>query len=286
MQNKEKHYRAGLSLPYWCFFMLIGMIGIKSETLKAQSISVSPSRLFFSGDSGQDIDQQVTISNNGKTSATFRASMMDWERDSIGDKHFFPAKSKPHSNATWVEVLPNVVEIQPGGKQQLTVTLHIPKDGAATKVVSNSMLFLTQINEQHVNPTATGKASIGVVVKLEFGIHVYYTPVEFNQKDLDFLAIRQQSEKVDNKENLNKVAVKIKNRGNMVTDGFLKFELSNKQTGDEIKLPAKSISMLPDDEQIVYLNLPGSLHGQYVLVALLDAGEETNLKVAKKELVF
>jgi hypothetical protein len=286
MQVTKKHHRARFSWPCWCFFMLIGMVGIKPQTVQAQAVSVSPSRLFFSGDAGRDVEQQVTISNNGKTAATFRASMMDWDRDSIGNKRFYAPGTRPRSNAAWVEVLPNVVVIPPGAKQQVTVTLHVPADVAAVNTVSNSMLFLTQLNEQRTDQHLAGsKATIGVVIKLEFGIHVYYTPTALSQKDIDFLAIGLQKTAPQN-EKQNRVAVKIKNKGNVVTDGFLKFELSNKQNGDEVKIAPKNISMLPNDEQTVYLDLPASLQGPYVLVALLDAGEETNLKVAKKELVF
>ena len=85
---------------------------------------------------------------------------------------------------------------------------------------------------------------------------------------------------------MRRVALKIKNRGNVVTDGSVRFEVTNALTGSELKIAPKVISMLPNDEQITYLDLPLSLNGHYLLVALIDCGEETNLKVAKKELDF
>ena len=266
----------------WCAFIVL--LFARSYSF-AQAISVSPSRLFFTGNAGQELTQQVTITNTGNASVTFRASTMDWDRDSIGEKHYYPAGTQRLSNAGWVEVLPNVIEIEQGGRKQVNVLLHVPNSETG-KQVKNSMLFLTQINEQKPAQISGISANIGVVVKLEFGIHVYYTPLGSNHKELEFLAVDNKGTVIVNNEKVRRVAIKIKSLSNAITDGFINFELTNKTTGEEFKPAAKSISMLPGDEQIIYLDMPTSLTGNYLLVALLDGGPETTLKIAKKEISF
>ena len=266
----------------WCVFIVFLFIKNYGQ---AQAVSVSPSRLFFTGNTGQEISQQITITNTGNASATFSASVMDWDRDSIGEKRYYAAGTQKLSNARWVEVLPNVIEIAPGAKKQVNVLLHVPA-GEANTGVKNSMLFLTQINEQKPSQALNNNANIGVIVKLEFGIHVYYTPTGITHKELDFLAVENKGLVTVYNDKAQRIAVKIKSLSNVITDGFLNFELTNKTTGEELKPATRSISMLPGDEQIVYLDLPDSLTGSYLLVALLDGGPETTLKIAKKEINF
>ncbi len=286
MQDVKKHHKCLSKLKAcWCFFVLMFLMVAESQHTLAQAISISPSRMFFTGEKGQELTQQVTLTNTGTTGLSFKTSLMDWGRDSVGEKQYYPAGSLALSNAKWLEVTPSVVEIPPGSKQQVTVTMHVPADLPAN-AVTHSMLFLTQINEQANAKTSATHAAIGVIVKLEFGVHIYYTSPLTSKKDLDFLAFYNDGVKAAGATQVHRVAVKVKNRGEVMTDGFISFEVTNKTTGDEFKIPAKAISMLPNDEQVIYVDLPITLTGHYLLVALLDAGDETSLKVAKKEVDF
>jgi hypothetical protein len=261
------------------FLMLLLMTRIS-----AQEISVSPSRLFFIGVAGQTYSQQVLLHNSGSEKAIFRSGLMDWKRDSLGNKVYAPAGTFQGSNASWVEVRPNIVEIEPGARKEVTVVLHVPKEEAGNTKLRNSMLFLTQVNAGKAKLPTGGKTSLGVLIKLEFGLHVYYTPPTNQLKDMEFTALYLDRGTAAGAQK--RVAVKIKNTGNVVVDGHLKLELTNKGNGKDLKLPLQALSMLPGDEQVVYQELPDNLQGDYLLVALLDNGEETNLKVAKKDVTF
>ena len=261
------------------FLMLLLMTRIS-----AQEVSVSPARLFFSGVAGQTYTQQVLIHNSGSEKAIFRSGLMDWKRDSLGNKVYAPAGTFPGSNANWVELRPNIVEIGPGERKEVTVVLHVPKAEATNTKLKNSMLFLTQLNASKSKIPAAGKTNLGVLIKLEFGLHVYYTPANNQVKDMEFTAMYLDQGRPATAPN--RVAIKIKNTGNVVVDGHLKLELTNKKNGKDMKLPEKALSMLPGDEQVVYQELPDDLQGDYLMVALLDNGEETNLKVAKKDITL
>jgi hypothetical protein len=252
--------------------------------LKAQEVSVSPARLFFTGPAGKNYTQQLLIHNTGSEKAIFSSGMMDWRRDSLGNKIYSPPGTLPTSNATWVEVVPNIVEIEAGAKKEVSVILHVPEKSSGAAQLTNSMLFMTQVNAQRSKVATPGKTSVGILVKLEFGIHVYHTPLQSQIKDISFTAMYLERSK--NASNPKRLAVKVKNTGNVVMDGFLRLELTAKNSGKELKVPAKALSMLPGDEQVIYQELSEDLQGDYLAVALLDSGEENTLKIAKKDITL
>ncbi|MCC8407849.1 hypothetical protein LJ707_02840 [Mucilaginibacter sp. UR6-1] len=269
-----------------CFFVLFNIITL-CGSVSGQSVSVSPSRIFFSGNAGQELTEQVTLNNSGSVPVIFRSSIMDWRRDSVGEKYYSPANTLSSSNASWLEVKPNVVTVPANGVAVITVTMHVPAKLPQTSTVTNSMLFFTQINEQLAKSTIKGNSPrIGVSVKLEFGVHVYFTPPGASSKELDIVAFDDRGNVAVKTKQVRRFAIRIKSTGNVVTDGNLRFDVTNQVTGDEVKVEPRAISLLPGSEQLVYLDLPVTLNGKYILVALLDSGEETSLKVAKKELDF
>jgi P pilus assembly chaperone PapD len=270
----------------WRLALLIPTLFLGTPQLLAQEISVSPARVFFKESGSEHVySQRVLLQNSSAEPIIFKSSLSDWKRDSVGNKRYFPAGTLPLSNATWVEVQPNVVEIQPHAKQEVTVILHVPQSATKKPELTHSMLFLTQLNAHPSHAAVNGKTNIGVVVKLEFGIHIYYTPEVPEVKNLDFINVTEKELTADNRK-IHRVGVKVKNTGNVVTDGFLRFEVTEKSSGKELKFPEKPVSILPGDEQTVFLDMPASLKGSYLIIALLDSGEQTNLKVAKKELLF
>jgi hypothetical protein len=266
--------------------LLIPILCLVGQQLFAQEISVSPARIFFKGSgTEQEYSKRVLLYNSGTEAIVFRSSLSDWKRDSTGNKLFFPAGTLPSSNAAWVEVQPNVVQIPAHSKQEVTVILHVPKGADVKPELTHSMLFLTQLNAQPSHVISGGKTNIGVMVKLEFGIHIYYTPQVPEVKNLEFTRVSDK-EFTANTKKVHRVEVKVKNSGNVVTDGFIRFEVTEKSSGKELKFPEKPVSMLPGDEQTFDLDIPANLKGSYLIVALLDGGEQTNLKVAKKDITF
>lgn len=246
----------------------------------AQGITVSPTRIFFTGAPGSNVTQTVTITNGGKAPFSFKATFSDWRRDSIGEKVYADAGTLPRSNADWLKLSETNLTVQPGESKQVNVTLTIPAD--ASDVVTNSMLMLTQIAQQ--SDEYLKNNNIGIKVLFEFGLHVYYTPEKNTKEDLDFTAINFRGKVKIADKMYNRVAVQIKNVGNTVSDSSVDFELTNKATGEETKLDPIAISMMPDAEQIVYFDIPESLTGAYAGVAILRVGSAANVRVGEKDL--
>ncbi|MBS1662892.1 MAG: hypothetical protein JST68_17740, partial [Bacteroidetes bacterium] len=75
--------------------------------------------------------------------------------------------------------------------------------------------------------------------------------------------------------------------GEVSTDVTFRVELTEKSTGKEVGVPEKMLTLLPGTEQVVYIDLPlGMPPGRYLAVAFLDTGDQNDLKVAEKDIVY
>lgn len=248
---------------------------------KGQGISLSPSRLFFSGNPGETVTQTITFNNSSGNVLSFITKVQDWKRDSLGKKIYFDSNTQPLSNASWITLSSNTVTIQPGENKKVIVSLTIPAN--ATKQ-SNSMLFFTQVAAQ--NPQKISGTSLGVNVLLEMGVQVYYTPKGLNQGEIKYLNFEDRGEQLENAVKSRRLAIKIHNTGAVNKDAFMRLELTNKETGEEIKVDPQTIAMLPDATSWIIFDLPADLKGKFLAVALLDAGPSSDLKVAEKEIIY
>ncbi|WP_257666983.1 hypothetical protein [Parapedobacter tibetensis] len=275
MYNKVSLFHVALSFMLTTFGSMEGM---------AQGAAVSPSRIFFSGNPGQTLHQLVEVSNTSTKPLLFNISIKDWERDSVGNKVYHEPGTLSASNANWLEVNSQTIEIPPGATKSVDIMMHVPSGENTKPQVTNSMVFFTQVVEQRPVTEVTQGSGVGINIQLEFGVHVYHTPTGFSRKELDFVEFNELT--VNGDENKRAVAVKIKNTGEVVTDAYLRFEMTNKATGEELKIDPLSISMMPFDEQLVQLSLPADIKGKFLIVAILDYGAGTNLKIAEKEVVY
>ncbi len=253
-----------------------------SNPVQAQGVTVSPSRIFFSVPAGQRFTERIKISNPDSSELVLNASLKDWFRDSLGNKIYFPSASLPHSNAGWMRVFPSQIILQPGESKEVTVTVEVPE---APPPVTNSMLFLTQVNTRPpVEKTDPLGRKVAVLIKIEIGIHLYNTLPSFTKKDIQFVNVE---ERTSLKDSMRVVAAVLHNAGEVPTDAFLRFELTHKETGKSIKLPVKALAMLPGATQVVLNSVPARLlAGPYQAALILDCGEDTDLKVAQKELLY
>lgn len=258
-----------------------GLVSALLTHAMGQGFSVSPSRLVFSGNAGETVSQSITFSNNSPTPLSFINRIQDWDRDSLGNKIYYDGNTKPQSNAKWISLSSNSVEIQPGETKEVIVSLNIPVDA---KTLTHSMIFFTQVKQQL--PEQSKGTSIGINVLMEVGVQVYYTPKGLNAGEFEFLAFDDHGITEQNGVKMRTLALKIHNKGDVNKDATVKFELTNKETGEEIKLAPQIIAMLPDATQWVMMKLPANLKGKFLAVGLLDAGSTYDLKVAEKEITY
>ncbi|GAA4308712.1 hypothetical protein [Compostibacter hankyongensis] len=277
------HLLKRMSPAVLAFILCLGSISAAS----GQGLSVAPSRIFFSGGApGQTLTTQLALSNTGKAPVAFSAAMADWKRDSTGNKIYAPVGSLPGSNASWVETRPALTELAPGERKEVTVLLHIP-GGQPAKALSHSMLFLTQVNAQNAFSGSDKQGNkVGIDIRLQVGIHIYYTPPGLAPGNLELVAFEDRGMMAREKDTIRRLVLKVRNTGAAVMDGNIRFELTSKESGEELPVPPRAVSLLPGAEQLVYMDLPAHLQGHFLAVALVDSGAKTHLKVAEKEVVY
>ena len=262
------------------FYLFIFFILTGSSSILAQSISMSPTRLFFTGNPGEKVTQTVTLQNSSDKDYVFNLNYKDWVREEDGNKVYLDAGSSKTSNAAWVSTLENAVTIPAKSTKEIVVTMQIPAN-ASKSDVTNSMLFFTQLPQQA--DQARIQNGIGIITLFEVGLHIFYTPPGNHLKSLDITNISEVSnEKATNR----KVSVSILNDGNTINDATVEFELTNTDTGKEIKLPAISISMLPKTNQVVQFSLPENISGNFLGVAIIKMAGSNDLRVGEKNFKF
>ncbi|MET4141591.1 hypothetical protein [Pedobacter sp. UYP1] len=251
------------------------------DPAKGQGFSISPARIFLTGNPGETVSQTVTFGNTSAGVLSFVTRIQDWNRDSLGTKIYYDSNTLPLSNANWLTLSSNNVAVQPGENKQVNVSMTIPADA---KKLTTSMLFFTQVKEQEAQQKNVAK--VGINVLMEVGIQVYYVPRGLNPGELEFLSFDDRGVYENGKAKSRRLALKIHNKGNLNKDAFIRFELTNKETGEEIKIKPEVLAMLPDATQWVMVDLPTDLKGKFLAVALLDAGSSYDLKVAEKEIIY
>ncbi len=256
-------------------FLALLLILIATFSLSAQGISMSPTRLFFEGKPGETLTQTVTLYNSSTRDYVFAISYRDWNRDEQGNKHYFDANALQNSNAGWISTLERSVSLPAGAGRELPVTMKVPQN-ASPGNVTNSMLFFTQIPTQE--DIANSGQGIGIITLMELGLHVYFTPQANTTKDLEIISMELQQEPT------RKLAVRISNDGNTVTDATVELELTNKETGADVKLQPISISMMPQTTQTVEFAIDKKLSGNFLGVAIIKMEGSTDLRVGEKDL--
>lgn len=265
------------------YYLTLFVLYICNTLIYGQGISISPSRIFFTGEPGQTVSQVITFSNTSNAELYFVANLKDWDRDSIGVKKYYSPGQKQQSNAAWLTLSENTVRLAPGETKSVNLAMTIPKDPAPQQL-SNTMLFFTQVKEQK----AAVQNGLNMNVLIEVGIQVYHTPSGLNPGDLEFLAFEDRHIiPSQTGQSVRRVDVHVKNTGQINKDAYVRFELTNTETGEEIPIKAVAIAMLPSSEQWVQIDLPEKLAaGRYLAVAILDAGSQYDLKIAEKEITY
>lgn len=251
-----------------------------SFSTSAQGISMSPTRLFLTGSPGETINEPVVLSNSSNTDYVFNVNLKDWKRKVDGEKVYSEAGSLENSNSSWISTVETSVSLPAKSSKEVMVTMKIPENASTTEV-TNSMLFFTQIGKQQDREVQQN--GIGIITLFEFGLHVYYTPPANNEKSLNIVSIEKLT---DEKTDTHKVEVGVENDGNVVNDATVQLELTNTESGEEVKLKPINISMLPGANQTVKFSIPESLKGAYFGVSIIKMAGTNDLRVGEKNFKF
>ncbi len=256
---------------------------ISSAATAQVGMAASPMKLEFSPVAGSNQTNTFTVSNPTKEIVEANISFVDWNRDSAGEIVYYPANALPTSCTDWIKVFPaTTFTLNPGEKKNFSVVLTAPPDGSASKV-RNSMIFLTQLN------TKPGTTSNGLAINLtvRMGIQVFYTPPGLSKKEIDINDFTETAAASGDTVNSKILTLVLQNKGELITDGKINFELTDLATGKKSDLPEMKFYSLPGAVRTVRLPLSRGLDaGKYSVSALVDYGEDQELKIAELEFTY
>lgn len=260
--------------------LLISLLCGAFAEIQAQGLSMSPTRLFFTGQPGETVTQVVRLGNTSDRDHSLAVSYKDWSRDELGNKIYFDPGSLEHSNAAWLSTDQNTILVPAGGFEEVQVTMRIPND-ASPETVTNSMLFITQL-PQESDRTLNDETGIGIITLFEFGLHIFYTPPSNSLISLDITNIVESDTEYQERQ----VGVYITNDGNTITDANVEFELTNTETGEEVKLKPIYISMFPGASQVVHFDIPPDIDGNFLGVVIIKMAGTNDMRIGEKNFNF
>jgi hypothetical protein len=207
-------------------------------------------------------------------------SIGDWLRDSVGSHKYFPAGTLSSSCANWVKLDNAIVEVEAKQTKDVRVTMNAPTDPEQFKQMRWAMLYVQNAAEQAGNTTAASRVTAKVVEVYRFGVHIYQTPPQLTSHEARALSLAPDTLK--NTYNFTMI-----NTGSTQLTCKARLELTNIETGKEIKLEETEFPVFPGAKRTVQLVLPADVpKGKYSMLALLDydssmplEGVELNIEI-------
>jgi P pilus assembly chaperone PapD len=243
-----------------------------------KGVSVSPPTIRFTLKPGTSQSKQIKISNDTDLPRTFQVKVQDYLAADINraaENSQVPEDYK-YGLKKWLYVTPSVITVPPGQKASINVLLDVPP-GDEFAHAAWSLIVVDEVKErQELNvPAAGGNAmGMGIVPSMGFGIFVYQNPpnVKNNQIEMTGYALSQ------NKQQIN---MKAKNSGDGI--GFCTYyvELLNMATGETIKIPSKTATLLPGSTRALDIDLPKLPAGSYNALGVLDFGSKDYVETAE-----
>lgn len=253
----------------------------KLEEQSGAGVAVSPSHVHFTVTPGSSQTAKVTINNDTDRPGKFKISFNDFNMDGYGKSAFIPAGEGDHSLSKWANVSPSFVELKPGEKKEIIVTLSIPEDSPGANKAAWSVMLIEQAEARETIDPGSGdeKIAFGIIPTFAFGIFLYQNPptVEINKVDIVDFKLNQEEEK-------NFLRIDIENVGDGITYCTAYVELTNLKTGDSQKLLVKKFTIVPGLTREFNFPLPEDLpSGDYSAVSVLDFGSSEELQAAELE---
>ena len=258
-----------------CVYTLL-LVSVTLRAVGQTGFQVEPPKITFEEQGGRLAPVRVKLTNTSAVRMVVRASCVDWKRDSLGDKQFFPAGTLSNSCCPYLRAQPETVEMAPGTTHEIVVTLA--PDRVLTQETHHGMLMLTQINEREIS--ATQGVQVGFIMRVQIGVHLYHVPKAGLSKTMSIDTLLVGSAKGDRQ-----VSMRVRNTGQMNVESAIRVEVTNLVTSEEIKLPSIPVNSLPGERIWVNAALPEKLaKGRYLIIAIVDSGPDVPLQVAELEM--
>ena len=258
---------------------LIIVIALTSQ-MSAQSVSVSPSRLYFKEAPGGYRGQKIYVTNNGSKPETFQVLFHDFASDgNQGKTTVIKEGEYIHGCSQWLTASPAFFEIAPGQTQEVTMLLQVPNVPEA----NNSRWAVASVKLSKENTGASDKGSdvtgMQILQTFQFLIHIFQTPPAITFKEANISSFKEITTSADSVRTL---SMEIENTGDAILDCAPYLDVVNLNTGLSQRIKKKGFTILPEGKRELKLTLPKELPaGKYNILGIVDYGSDSNLAGAE-----
>ena len=260
------------------FFILAAII-MFSYTSKAQSASVSPSRLYFDVSPGNYKSQKLRIMNNGTKTQTFTVNFANFSAPGKhGKTTIDTASGNNHGMANWLTASPSFFELAPGELKEIDILLQIPNTPDANTVrwaVASVKLARENKGTSEKGENVTGMA---IIPTFSFVIHLFQTPPNVKYTEVVIDKFYKDSTFVKDSLNQARLVMSVSNIGDAIADCASYLDIVSLKTGYKKVIKNRGFTVLPGGERQVSFILPSDIpKGDYNILGVVDYGSETDV---------
>jgi hypothetical protein len=242
------------------------------DGVSAQDFEVAPVKVSFNATPGESQSRTVTIKNHGNRRETITLRMQDYLVQREGKTELLPAGSTRNSIASWVNLNPSFVELEPNESRTIQLNLQAPNDDFSSRW---GILSFVTTAEQTVF-SADRDLQTGLAMAGRIDIFLSYNPAN---SDPGRLEINSMSEVESENPDERVFSVNIDNLSERITTAKVFLIASNLRTTDEKRYRTMEVITYPQTSRTVLLAIPKDLPpGRYSLAAILDYPGSTSFK--------
>lgn len=265
------------------FLSSFALVLLLSIGLKAQNISVAPSRFYYKVNPGSLKSQNLKVTNNSKSKESFAITFGDFSAPgSAGKSVLMKAGESPNSLVKYISASPSFFELEPGKSQDVQVTLEMPNLPESNKVKWGTLMLKLDRNRANANNLGSNDVGMGILETFQFVVHIFQTPPNVTFKQAEIVSLKQvQGDKAGDKA----ISLLTKNTGDAILDCAAYIEYVNLGTGKKERLKPSAFTVLPGGSREMTFTLPSSLEkGKYQLTGVVDFGSKDEVQAAELEL--
>lgn len=249
-------------------YLLFFFCSILVEGVIAQAdIRLYPSRVFFYQQEGRMQTKTIHLVNRSAKKIICRAEILDWQRDSTGNKIYYPENTLSKSASRIMSISHNTIVLEPGEDKEITISMDMKNGEDGFK---NSMLFFTQID--------TDSLRKGLKILIQLGVHLYSLPEKYVEKQ-----VKVNKAALQNKDSISNLSLDISNITLGVIDTEIKAEIFSEdgtRLNESKKVP---ISSMPGDsfKVIIPFIKSNKFQNAHKIIVYIDNGFEYPLQVVE-----
>jgi len=244
-------------------------------TLSAQDFEVAPVLVSFDANPGETQSQTLHIRNHSNERQKFTLALNDYIINEKGAKQAAEAGSTNRSLASWLNINPSFLELNPNESAEVQLTLNVPQNGFSTRW---GMIPVEVAREQ--SPSGVDKQlATGILLVPRILVLVKQSP-RSNQNYSGTVNDLKEISKPD--KNIRTFEATLVNTGDKVINAKCFLAVANIETMEEEQQPPQNFTLYPGETRKVQLSLKNELApGQYAIAFLMDYGHKSAIEGAQ-----